>query len=492
MAQEDINVAEESMNLAIGIDEIRKFDYKLDSRPPTIGDDSKVFVSVSRAKQQITFRGIRTGKTSVTVRDQNGDIRDRFLVNVTADGNSQTVKELRELIGDVEGIEINIRGGKVIVEGEIVVPADLAKINIVLSQYPDVLVLIEYSRQTQLIIAREMQDAIQKSAMKDVTVRVVNGDYWLEGVVNSVDKQKLAQEIADAYKVDFLQSLASAQGGARVQARQRGNILNFINVNQKKDPEPPAKLVKITTQFVELSKNYAKNFSFKWQPFLSTNASISFGRDSDGGLTTEESNNGTLAGTISGLFPKLNAAKSAGYARVIQSGMVVTNENRPVSIQKTTSQDFAVGSGENTVAKSASVTFTVNTTPEIGTEENVTLKNLSVDVTLPGQTAANGTPQNTTNKIQTNITVKSKESAVIGGVIQSASLTAYDKDPNPTVASNDPNDPASATQTLFNLYRGKDYSTNKNQFVIFVTPEILESASKGTAEIRRKFRRRER
>lgn len=413
---------------------------------------------------------------------------------MTADGNSSTVKELRELIGDVEGIEIKIKGGKVVVEGELVVPNQIGKISTILARYPDVLVLIEYSKQTQLIVAREMQDAINKSAMKDVTVRVVNGDYWLEGVVNSAGKKTLAQEIAVSYLPDKIISLGAAQGGDRFQSQEKGTIRNFINVNEKKDPEPPPKLVKIAAQFVELSKDYAKVFSFKWQPFMSNQASISFGRTSDGGVTTEENSSGgsgALAGTISSLFPKLNSAKSAGYARIIQSGMVVTNEGRPVTIKKSSAIDFAVGSDENQIAKTANITFSLNTTPRIGIQENVNLDGLNIEVSLPAGTNAAQGVRVTNNSISTNITVKSKESAVIGGIIQSSSITDYDKDPNPTAPTAD-DDSSSQTATLFNLFRGKSYSTNKSQFVVFITPEILENATKGTEEIRRKFRKRER
>lgn len=465
---------------------MRKFDYKFNTKIQ-IGDSSKIKLIVSPAKQEITFRGLKTGKTSVTIRDTGGDIRDTFLVNVTADGNSNTVRELRDLIGDIEGIEINIRGGKVIVEGEIVVPNQIGRIMSVLANYPEVLILVEYSKQTQIIVAREMQDAINKSAMKDVTVRVVNGDYWLEGVVNSEGKKTLAQDIATAYRPDMLSSLGQSAGGGRFQTLPKGKIINFINVNAKKDPEPPAKLVKISAQFVELSKDYSKFFSFKWQPLMSNDANLSFGRTTEGGVSTEES--GTLAGTISSLFPQLRSAKSAGYARIIQSGMVVTNEKKPVTISKSSNVDFAVGSGVNTVARNASITFNLSTTPEIGTEENVLLKDLNIRVSLPNRGSAGGAPSITNNTVRTNLTIKSKESAVIGGIIQSSSITDYDKDPNPLQVQNNG---TQQVNPLFDLFRGKNYGTNKSQFVVFVTPEILESASKGTEEIRKKFRKRER
>ena len=97
----------------------------------------------------------------------------------------------------------------------------------------------------------------------------------------------------------------------------------------------------------------------------------------------------------------------------------------------------------------------------------------------------------TTNTVSTNLTVKSSESAVIGGVLQNTSNTQYDKnDPDAVEAA--PSEDGSQSSSLFNILRSKSYTTKKSQFVVFVTPEILESASKGTEEIRKKFKKRER
>jgi pilus assembly protein CpaC len=223
---------------------------------------------------------------------------------------------------------------------------------------------------------------------------------------------------------------------------------------------------------------------------MSNESQISFGKNEAGGISTSES--GTLSGTISRLFPKLQSAKSAGYARVIQSGMAVTNNDKAIRISKTSKLNFAVGAGDGQEAKSADISFSMSTQPVIKNQENVELKNLNISVSLPNGTATDGSPQVTSNEINTNLTIKSKESAVIGGVVQSNSATNYDKnDPDPTKATST-NETTGQAASLFNLLRSKSYTTDKSQFVVFVTPEILESASKGTEEIRKKFRKRER
>lgn len=482
---QELEVTEKEVEVSIGIDKNIKLDYQFNPKLE-IGDTTKLGVKVLTGKREIIFKGITEGKTSVTVRDTVGEIKERYVVNVVADGKSGIVKELRDLIGDVEGIEILIKGGKVVIEGEIIVPSDIGRIKRVLSAYSEVLPLIEMSPQTQRIIARKMQEEINRNNMKDVTVRVVNGDYWLEGVVNSEGKKNLAESIAKAYVPDQVQSLAQASGGGRFRGKERGVFLNFININAKKDPEPPKKLVKVTSQFVELSKDYQKIFAFQWAPLLSDAGSISLGRTDDGGVTTEESSG--FSATISNLFPKLDSAKSAGYARIIQSAMIVTQDGQAANIAKDRPIPYAVGSGETQVADTTNVKYTMAVTPQTGDKEMVSLTGLNITVSIPGAESANGAPTNTSNSIQTNIQVKSKESAAIGGIVQNTSTTAYDKSiPSGGVAGQQENG-----SIFFNLLRSKGYNTTKSQFVIFVTPEILESASAGTEEIRKKFKKRQR
>ena len=243
-------------------------------------------------------------------------------------------------------------------------------------------------------------------------------------------------------------------------------------------------MVKITAQFVELAKNYGKVFAFKWAPLMGEdNSGIRFGQTKSGNVTSTSS--GTLSATISGLFPKLNAAKSAGYARIIQSGMVITRDTKPATVDKTTNTPFAVGTGDFTKATSSNVGLTMEVTPKILEQEKIELAlNLKVSLAI-----GNDAQITTTNTINTNLVIKSKESAAIGGVVQNQSSTEYDKtDPAPSSATTGQGTPATP---LFRLLRSKNYSTTKSQYVVFVTPEIIESASVGTEEIRKKFRRRE-
>lgn len=480
-------VPSKDLEVAMGIDVIEKTDFDFSTKI-IIGNENLLRIIAIPSKRELVFKGLKPGRTSVTVRDTVGDIRLQYTVTITATGKSNTVSELRELIGDIEGLEIGIRGGKVFVGGEIVVPDDIGRVSQVLASYPDVLTLIELSPQTQRVIARKMTDELAKNNLKDVTVRVVNKIYWLEGVVSSEQKKVLAQTIAKAYLPPKIVNLSAASN--RYATPQADDILNFIAVNEKKEPQPTPKMVKITSQFVELSKSYNKVFAFKWAPLMGQdNSRITFGQTRDGSLTAQQGD-GTLSATISNLFPKLNAAKSAGYARTIQSGMVIVRDgfDQGGKISKKTTIPYALGTGDFTKAANAEIGLDLDVKPKILEQEKLELGIvLSVSIQVPSGSAA---PVTTNNSINTNVVLKSKESAAIGGIVQNTSVTDYDN------TGNDPAPQSALAGTvpatpLFRLYRSKSYSTNKSQYVIFVTPEIIESASTGTEEIRKKFRRRE-
>jgi pilus assembly protein CpaC len=476
------DVQEKEIEVAVGIDEIAKTDFDFNTKV-SIGNESLLQIVLAPQKRELTFKGLKPGRTSVTVRDNVGDVRLRYIVVVTATGKSNTVAELRELIGDVEGLEIGIRGGKVYVGGEIVVPSDITRVNTVLEGYPEVLRIVELSPQTQRVIARKMMDELSRNGLKDVSVRVVNRVFWLEGVVSSDAKKKLAVEIASAYLPDRI-----ALDNKGLQTVNRKDIIDFISVNEKKEPTPPPKQVKITAQFVELAKDYSRMFAFKWAPLMSEdNSSITVGQtvnasgDETGNVSTSTSN--ALTATISNLFPKLLSARNAGYARIVQSGMVITKDQQAANISKQQKIPFAVGSGDFTRASEASVGFNMQVTPKVLEQEKVELAiGLNVSANVNPSAAI---PTTMTNSISTNVVIKSKESAAIGGIVSNTATTAYDKD--------DPAPPQTAgSLPLFRIIRSKNNQIARSQYVMFLTPEIIDSATAGTAEIRKKFRQRTR
>ena len=478
LAQEEAGADEslKEVDVVVGLEKIIKLDF-VPNTVVKLANESLASYQIVPSKKEVNLTGLKAGETTLTLRDTAGDIRARYLVKVTASDQSKVIVQLKELLSDVEGLEIGLKGDSVYVGGHIVVPSDIGKVVVILDKYPDVLRLVELSPQTQLIIARKMQEEIQKSNFKDVTVRVVNGSFWIEGVVSSDDDSKRIEQIVNAYLPDQIQNLARRTEAVQTFKKRPYEMLLTFNAKPKQEPLP--KLFKITAQFVELTKGYDRLFSFTWTPVIGGDGgSIAVGKSNSGGVTT--SSNGALAATISHLFPKLNSAKSAGHARIVESGVVVVKENIVGSIKKQTTIPYQIGNTDNAKAGAAVAGFSMNITPKMLQEEKI---DLVIDITVSSSSGDNP-PRVLDNSIKTTIVVKSQESAVIGGVVTNNTTTDFDKDGDPLAITDG--------APLFSFVKSKKYSTNRTQFVMFVTPEVIESASSGATDIERKFRKRSR
>lgn len=469
------------IEVVIGQDKVINLDFAPYTKVE-IGNDSILTYKIAPQKRRLTLKGIKPSSTPTSVRVLNtvGDIKAIYEVTVSETAKGKLVQKLKTFLGDIEGLEILIKGGEVVLEGKIIVPDDLGRVFTIINrdEFKEVIFLVEVHPQAQVLIARKMQEEIRKNRMKNITVRIVNGVYWLEGVVESDGLKEKAEQIAMAYYPATLDSTARRE--RLVKTLKRDIIQNFIVVNKKSAPPSIPKLVKITAQFVELTRDYNRMFGFKWIPLMNaTGGSISIGRGASGDLTSESSN--TLSATISNLFPKLASARDAGHARVIQSGVIVTQNNEKASIQKTNKIPFALGSGEFTKAAEAQASFSINVQPEILPQEKVKL-----DIGIKVSSTLGTPPQTNENTLSTKVVIKAKESAAIGGMVINKSSSDFDRNP-PFGEADFNNQPATP---LFSFLRSKNFISSKTQFVVFVTPELIDSASEGTAEIKRKFRKR--
>jgi pilus assembly protein CpaC len=262
----------------------------------------------------------------------------------------------------------------------------------------------------------------------------------------------------------------------------RKPVTSYIVVN----PPPPKKqekLVRVSVHFVELAKDYNKLFGFKWQPGFTADPSISVGQTATGG--TGAVAGPTFTGTISSLIPKLQSSQQAGYARVLKTGTVIVRSGQPAKLSEQTEFAFQMqGANGQVQAASKGVGLSIAVTPLIlGQSEDIQM-DLELDQTnLVGRAPATGAPPVTaSHKVSTKIYVKSNESAAVAGVTSSDIGTDFNKD-DPLTGSFD-----QGTTPLFNLLHSKAYRKKKSQFVIFVTPQIIENASEGTEDLKKNFR----
>lgn len=435
-------------------------------------------------QRQIIFKPLKAGETTVTIRDNDGTMRLIFKVRITGSNLLRIAGEIRNLLRDVEGLEIRIVGPKVVVEGEVLVPSDYGRLLTVIQDksYADfILSMVTLSPLAMQVLAKRIQDDIVTFA-PNVKTRVVNGMIFLEGTTDNLDQAKRAASVASLYLPDLRPGNPLERDSTVQRAPPRNLIQNFIVVN----PPPPKKsekLVRVTVHFVELAKDYAKVFGFQWRPGFTADPQISVGQNQQGAAGA--SAGPTFTGTISSLLPKLYNTQAAGFARILKTGTLIVRSGQPAKLVETTEFPFAAtGANGQVTSQSKAVGLTVAVTPTVlGQSEDIQMDLELNQTNLTGRPPAVGqAPVTASHKVTTKLYVKSNESAAVAGVTANDIGTDFNKDA-PDSGTFD-----QGTNPLFTLLHSKSFRKKKSQFVIFVTPQIVENASDGTEDLKKNFR----
>jgi pilus assembly protein CpaC len=442
-------------------------------------------INIAGQKRQLVFKPLGPGETTVTVRNDEGDIKVIFAVKVTGSNLLRQASEIRELLKDIEGLNIRIVGQKIILDGQVLVPNDYGRILMLTegksAPYNDVaLNLVTISPLALQVLAKKIQEDINSFA-PNVKTRVVNGVIFLEGTVEDPGHAKRSAEIANTYLPEAKPPSQMQERLASAQTLNRRMIQNFIVIN-----EPPKKkqekLVRVTVHFVELAKDYNKVFGFKWQPTFTGSPSFTVGQTGgDAGTQT----NGQFVATISSLFPKLGGAQKSGFARVLKTGTILTRSGLPAKIDEQTSFPYStIGANGTVQTQFAPVGLVMAVTPLIlGQTEDIQMEVDLNQVSLTQRAPSGGAPVTSNHRVTTKIFVKNNESAAVAAMTSQDVGTDFNKDDPQGDGSYD-----EGTETLFSLLRSKGYRKKKTQFVVFITPQIIENASDGTEDLKKNFK----
>jgi len=483
--QTEVEADKRTLLLAVGEQKTVDLEFQTEMPKIFIGNPTLLVFDLVKLedRQQMVFRPLKAGDTTILVRDLDGDLRLIFKVKVTGSNLSRQASEITQLLRDIEGVEIRIVGQKVVVDGEILTPADFGRVLAVVRDpvYKDVVLpLMTLSPIALQVIAKRIQDDLRTFA-PEVSTRVVNGTIWLEGEVGSGDDLARAEKIAGLYVPEVVPSAQLDkfdENAPRLQARAR--IQNFLRV-KKPAPAPRDKLLRITVYFVELSKDYNRLFSFKWQPSFTAagEPQIAVGQQADG---TTGAQGTSFSAVISSLIPKLQTLQNAGYARILKSGTIITKSGATATLREQTEFSSVVEQTNpqgvsQLVAQKTPVGLSIQVLPRVmgqsdDVEMDIDMNQSTVVGTVPTGDRA---PTVAANAVTTKFYLKSNESAAFAGVSGQEVGTDFNKAP----VSADP---------LFRLNRSKEYKKKNTRFVVFVTPQIIESASQGTEDLKRDFR----
>lgn len=476
LTQEDVSGfrSRRYISLTMGIE----YDEKLPPIPSNVqfkGDFRKI-VRAEYAKELnvIRFTPLREGFATMTIHDKrNGRIVAEYRIDIKKNKLDKVVREMRALLGDIEGINIKIVNNRVVVDGQILLPKDLARIYNVVQQFGDqASSLVTLSPLAQKKIAEFIARDINNP---EIEIQAVNDKILLRGWANTEEEAKRAEIIAKTYLPDIVIEAAEEKGVIKKRKPANDGVINLIQIKEAA-PKPPNKMVQLVVHYVELNKDYSKAFKFQFTPELGDTSQLQFqtGGNTPGGVIS------TITGTISNLLPKLNWAKDHGQARILESTSLIVEDGKKGEIKQITNEPYQVIGKDGTQGTAfAEVGIKSAITPVLLGEKSGSIK-MDMEFSLSNLIGtANGAPVTTANTIMSSITVRDRQSAAVGGLIKNASSTGYNRLPS------------SVKNPIISLYASKEFQRQQSQFVVFVTPIVKTSASSGSEQIKKKFRLRD-
>lgn len=440
----------------------------------------------SLPKDRLVFKGTSSRKfasTDLWIYDENNVLRTVYNVTVTDYNLKRIFSFLKREFRNVEGLKMYIRDEKIVLDGEILLPDDIARMNQVISGFEPVF-KIQYKLSPTLfkIVAEKMEKEI---GIPDVHVDVVNEKFVLKGTLEDNDQLDYVVNKARAYLPKYFYNPfidLKEGGGGSLWEPNADEVLNFDFLKVKQAIPKPEKLIKVVVYFVEITKGFEDNFGFAWAPAISTdtsNATMTWStqsKDSEGNVV--EPFTATVTGVISNFIPKLKNAVDSKRGRVIQTSAITIENGATGTINKTTDYPYTVVTANTTDTKSFKVGIQIEMTPKIlgvaDSSQDIGFNPIKVDVSQLVSMSANGLPVTTSNNIATALNLKSGDTAAIGGIIQNIGYKGYSE------GSGDAN-------VIIDLTRSKSFQRNKTQFVIFLTPEIISSAAEASKKAKENF-----
>lgn len=309
-------------------------------------------------------------------------------------------------------------------------------------------------------------------------------------------------------------SLLSPRGTVSIDARTNTLIIQdtAITIDKVRDLivrlDVPVKQVMIEARIVRASDSFSKELGVQWgvlshgvasrpnllvggkettlfdlrNPTISTTPGLTGAQYT---ITRPDNLNVDLAATGTGassialgimsisdimLDLTLSALQADGKGEVIATPKVLTLDKQKARVAAGTQIPYqqASSSGATTVAF-INAELSLEVTPSITPDGRVQM-DLLVNADSPGDAAPNGQLTINTNRLQTNVLVDDGQTVVLGGIFQNQISNSTTKVPF-----------LGDLPYLGRLFRHTQQSNNKQEMLIFVTPRLVNNASKNQA-----------
>ncbi len=409
-----------------------------------VADPGVVDYLVSKDRRSIYLNARGGGETTMTLWDSKGLKIDEFPVRVVTTTLKEVLDRAKAEFGDLSGVSMQVRGGHVEVQGEVAEPEDFKRIEGAATKESRLRSRVRLSGGA----IGELSTAIAQSlAVPGVTVRSVRGRVLLEGVAYSTADAKRAVEIAKLYSPD---------------------VLDLIDVRDTKRAVGRGRMIELEFHMMEINKQALRGLGVSWAPgaFPSGGSSGNAGSGSGAGLLSSIGGLGReLIGFVLQLVPKLKRIREKGDGRVLENPSVIVKSGEPAKIFSGTEIPYYKGQD----VQFKKVGIDIDAEP-VEVEGGVDLK-LSATLSSPSGDLRGAVD---THTVSTSAICKFGQSLVLGNIVHNGDVKMRNRLPRELDTSS----------ALFSLFLSKDFQSDRSEFVIFVTPRLVEETPIAEAKLK--------
>ncbi len=142
------------------------------------------------------------GIGKIVVKLDNGDTI-AFRIRASVADPEEFAEKLKEKIGQIQGINIEVVKGKILVDGRVLYLKDMDEIERAVGDNPSIINLTSLSSRNARILAREIQRELRESGIYGARVEVRDNRVTLVGSLGSALLVKKVENIASTYTPTF-------------------------------------------------------------------------------------------------------------------------------------------------------------------------------------------------------------------------------------------------------------------------------------------------
>ena len=399
------------------------------------GDPS--VASVQTAGNQIIIRAVGPGQTNVVI--FKGTQQINYMVNVMPAGAKATVADVKRLLGDREGIEVNQAGDQLFIEGKAFTAEDYERVTQLTKLYGNVQNLVKLNPNAKKLAANALVETLKRNGMKDVSATVVSTTVFLEGSVESVN---------DLHKLELIVRALGEQVENLVTVGIKRMVLmevQFVEIKRGSFDYVGIKYPTNVTGQIQGQFNFERYFQGPGANALNLKIPVTFSSDFSFGFQFNDGYTRILA------QPKLVCA-SGEKAEFLAGGEIPI----PLITQNTAAVEF------KKFGVSLNIVPTADAQGNISTKIEAEVSDIDRSLSIQPYGFGAPIPGFKTRTVSTNVTVKHGETIVLSGLFQNDQQKDVSKMPL-----------FGQIPIIGELFKSRNFQESKTELAVFVTPKIV-------------------